>query len=170
MTPSARLRAASAAVLMICAALLLGACGNSEGGSSSAEDTTKAQEPPPARQFSVKTGVTKGYVDSAQVEGDTIVLTGWAAAVDLSKPATFVAGKVGGKTVAEAVPAIERGDVAAYYGKAGLKHSGFELRVPLASLKCSQPAAGLKVFAGLGSSGSPLALVEGTKPKLESSC
>jgi hypothetical protein len=170
MTPSRYLRAAAAAVLMICVALLLGACGNSETGSSSADESTQAKEPPPERKFSVKTGVAKGYVDSAQVEGDTIVLTGWAASIDLSTPATFVAGKVAGKTVAEAVPAIERADVAAYYGKAGLKHSGFELRIPLSSLKCSQPVVGLKVFAVLGSSGSPLALVEGTRPKLESAC
>jgi hypothetical protein len=153
-------------------AVAVSACGNSEssGSSTSGGGSTEATPPPVEKEFAVRQGATKGFVDSARTEGSTVVLTGWAASSDLKGPADFVAGKVASKTVAEALPTVERADVAAFYGKPGIKKSGFELRIPASKLDCSKPAGGLKVYGVLSGNGSTLELVENTKPELEAAC
>jgi hypothetical protein len=167
-------RPAIAALVAASTALALAACGNSEdtptakgSGTSSGEQTTMR---PVETKFSLEPGAVRGYVDSARVEGEAVVLTGWAGSSNLSAAAQQVVGKVADETVAEAVPAVERRDVADFYEKPGLKQSGFELRVPISALKCSAPAGDLKVFGILDGSGSELPLVEGTKGELSEAC
>jgi hypothetical protein len=159
-------------VTFLLLAVAVSACGNSEGSGSSTSGggSTETTPPPVEKEFAVRQGATKGFVDSVRTEGSTVVLTGWAASSDLKGPADFVAGKVGSKTVAEALPTVERSDVAAFYGKPGIKMSGFELRIPTSKLDCSKPAGGLKVYGVLNGNGSTLELVENTKPELEAAC
>jgi hypothetical protein len=158
-------------VTLLALALSVSACGNSETTSGSTSGgSTEAAPPPAEKEFAVRQGATKGFVDSARAEGSTVVVTGWAASSDLSGPADFVVAKVGGKTVTEALPTVERADVAAFYGKPGIKQSGFELRIPTAKLDCSKPAAGLKVYGVLNGNGSSLEMVEDTKPEIEKAC
>jgi hypothetical protein len=162
-----------AVVTFLLLAVAVSACGNSESSgstSTSSSGATEATPPPVEKEFAVRQGATNGFVDSARTEGSTVVLTGWAASSDLKGPADFVAGKVAGKTVAEALPTVERADVAAFYGKPGIKQSGFELRIPTSKLDCSKPAGGLKVYGVLNGNGSALELVENTKPELEAAC
>jgi hypothetical protein len=160
-----------AVVTLLALAVTVSACGNSESSSgSTSAGSTEAVPPPVEKEFAVRQGATKGFVDSAKAEGSTVVLTGWAASSDLKGPADFVAGKVASKTVAEALPTVERADVAAFYGKPGIKKSGFELRIPASKLDCSKPAGGLKVYGVLNGNGSTLELVENTKPELETAC
>jgi hypothetical protein len=168
--PKPRLRPL-AVVTFLVLAVAVSACGNSESSSGTTSGgSTEATPPPVEKEFAVRQGATKGFVDSARTEGSTVVLTGWAASSDLKGPADFVAGKVGSKTVAEALPTVERADVAAFYGKPGIKKSGFELRIPASKLDCSKPAGGLKVYGVLSGNGSTLELVENTKPELEAAC
>jgi hypothetical protein len=169
LTPSRRrLSVLFAAVLLT---IGIAACGNSESnGSTAAEPGVTVTAPPNKSNFTVKKGVVRGYVDSAKVEGDTVLLTGWAASSDLSQAAEQAVAQVGGETVVEAVPAIERADVGAYYGKPALKHSGFLLRIPLSALECSAPAGGVQVFGVLHGSGGGLALVEGSSGELSNAC
>ncbi len=158
-------------VTLLVLAVTVSACGNSESSSSTgSSEATESVPPPEEKEFSVRQGAAKGFVDSAKAEGSTVVLTGWAASSDLKGPADFVAAKVDNKTVAEALPTVERADVAAFYGKPGIKQSGFELRIPTAKLECSKPAAGLKVYGVLNGNGSVLELVENTKSELEEAC
>lgn len=169
LTPSRR----RLSVLFAAALLTIGlaACGNSESnGSTAAEPSGTTRTTPAESSFTVEKGAVRGYVDSAKVEGNTVLLTGWAASGDLSKVAQQAVARVGGKTVAEAVPALERADVAAYYGKPALKHSGFLLRIPLSALECSVPAGGVQVFGVLNGSGGRLALVEGSLGVLSKAC
>jgi hypothetical protein len=160
----------SVAVLGLCLALAFAACGNSESSGSSSSAETSSAPPPTEKKFAVRQGAVKGFVDSARAEGSSVVLTGWAASSKLTAAAEFIAGKVGDKTAAEALPTVERADVAAFYGKPALKHSGFELRVPTSALDCSKAAAGLKVYGVLDGNGSLLPLVENTKSELEVAC
>jgi len=156
-----------AVVTFLALMVALSACGNSESTSGGSAETAS---PSVEKEFAVRQGATKGFVDSAKTESSAVVLTGWAASSDLKGPATFVAAKIGSKTVAEALPTIERADVAAFYGKPGIKKSGFELQIPTAKLDCSKPAGGLKVYGVLNGNGSQLELVENTKPELEKAC
>jgi hypothetical protein len=152
------------------------ACGNSENAtpappSESATGSVSEEAAPPKEiKFSVRNGAVKGYVDSSKVEGGAVLLTGWAASSNLSNAAKGIVARVGGKRVAEAVPTVERADVAAYYGKPALKHSGFLLQVPVSSLECSSPAAGVHVFGVIGTSGSALKMVEGSAAGLTAAC
>jgi hypothetical protein len=161
-----------AVVTLLALALAVSACGNSESTSGSTSGGSTESAPPPAaeKEFAVRQGATKGFVDSAKAEGSTVLLTGWAASSDLKGPADFVAAKVSSKTVTEALPTVERSDVAAFYGKPGIKQSGFELRIPTSKLDCSKPAGGLKVYGVLNGNGSVLEMVENTKPEIESAC
>lgn len=176
LTHSRRLIALCVAALL---SLGLAACGNSEstpsvestaattGGetTSSSETTTGGNS-----SFTVEQGVVKGYVDSAKVEGNSVLLTGWSASKNLTEVADEVVARVGGKTVTQTVPAVERADVAAYYGKPALKHSGFLLHIPISSLECSTPGGGVQVFGVLNGGGGRLALVEGSLGVLSSAC
>jgi hypothetical protein len=168
-------------LLSVGVSLILGvsACGNNESttpapSSSSSSPPSGANTTAPAKPsgltFSVKTGAVTGYLDSAHVEGADVTLSGWAASSDLAHVASNVSGVVGRKTVAEAVPALERPDVVESYGKPALKQSGFELHVPLSSLKCSAAAGGLTVFGSLNGVGSPLSFVENTEQVLSGAC
>jgi hypothetical protein len=149
----------------------IAACGNSESnGSTSVESSVTVTTTSSKSNFTVKKGAVRGYVDSAKVEGNTVLLTGWAASSDLSQVAEQAVAQVGGETVVEAVPAVERADVAAYYGKPALKHSGFLLRIPLSALECSAAAGGVQVFGVLNGSGGRLALVEGSSGTLSNAC
>lgn len=170
LTFSRRLIALCVAALL---SLGLAACGNSEStpsvestGATSGGETTSGGN----SNFTVKQGVVKGYVDSAKVEGGSVLLTGWSASKNLTEVADEVVAQVGGKTVTQTVPAVERADVAAYYGKPALKHSGFLLQIPISSLECSAPAGGVQVFGVLNGSGGRLALVEGSLGVLSSAC
>jgi hypothetical protein len=170
LTPSRRhLSVLFAAVLLT---IGFAACGNSEsnGSTSGESNVTATTTPGKNSSFTVKKGVVRGYVDSAKVEGNAVLLTGWAASHDLSQTADQAVAQVGGETVVEAVPAVERADVAAYYGKPALKHSGFLLRIPLSALECSAPAGGVQVFGVLHGSGGRLALVEGSSGTLSNAC
>ncbi|MGN6276255.1 MAG: hypothetical protein ACTHNP_10055 [Solirubrobacterales bacterium] len=120
--------------------------------------------------FTVKQGAVKGYVDSAKVEGSSVLLTGWAASKNLTEVADEVVAQIGGRAVAQAVPAVERADVAAYYGKPALKHSGFLLRIPVSALECSASAGGVEVFGVLAGSGTKLSFVEGSAGSLSGAC
>jgi hypothetical protein len=162
--------------------LILGVAGCGKSESTSPGSTTSSASPPPStgattvrakpseRHFSVKLGAITGYVDSAHVAGAKIDLTGWAASSDYKHVASDVTGKVDGKAVAEAVPSIERPDVVEAYGHPALIRSGFELHVPLTSLKCSAANGGLTVFGSLNGVGSPLAYVAGTSQALGKAC
>ena len=168
-----RIRTPSSHILVLCAVALaslgLVACGNSESTPSTESATTTAQKATETN-FTVKKGAVKGYVDSVKVEGGSVLLTGWAASSNMSEVADQVVARVDGKDVAEAVPAVERADVAAYYGKPTLKHSGFLLRIPVSALECSASDSGVDVFGVLGETGSALPLVEGTSAGLAGAC
>jgi hypothetical protein len=145
------------------------ACGNSES-TPTVEPVETATPPPAQSKFTVKQGVAKGYVDSGKVEGSSVLLTGWAASKDLTEVADEVVAQVGGKTVTQTVPNVERADVAAYYGKPSLKQSGFLLQIPISALECSASAGGVKVFGVLGGDGSQLPFVEGSGDALSGAC
>lgn len=117
-----------------------------------------------------KAGAVAGYVDFAKAESGSLVLDGWAASSDLSQPARLVVAQVGGNTLAEAVPAVEREDVANALGKPGLIESGFELRLPIDSLECSAPAAGVEVVGSVGGKSSTLSFAEGIKEAIAEAC
>jgi hypothetical protein len=169
------LRAGAALGLLVALGLLLASCGGGEttltitetvaskpakhGGKGSRSDKPETQQ-----------GAVAGYVDFSKVEGDSLVVSGWAASSDLSEPATEVAAQVGGKVVAEAVPAIKREDVADALGKTGLLESGFELRLPVESLECGTSAAGVKVVGSLNGKASMLPYGEGIKEALTEAC
>lgn len=162
---------------LFAAALLtlgLAACGNSESTpsveSTAAPETSATTTTSGKSHFTVNNGAVKGYVDSAKVEGQEVLLTGWAASNNLSQAAEQGVAEVNGKVVAEAAPTMERADVAAYYGKPALKHSGFLLRIPVSALECSVPAGGVQVFGVLNGTGGRLALVEGSLGVLSKAC
>lgn len=172
LTPSRRhLLALFAAALL---ALGLAACGNSENTpsveSTAATETSATTTTSGKSHFTVNNGAVKGYVDSAKVEGQEVLVTGWAASSNLSQPVEQAVVEVNGKVVTETAPTMERADVAAYYGKPALKHSGFLLRIPISALECSAPAGGVQVFGVLNGTGGRLALVEGSPGVLSKAC
>jgi hypothetical protein len=115
-------------------------------------------------------GVVAGYADQVKVEGETMVLTGWASSPDFSEPASQVAAVVDGKALAEVVPTLNRSDVVEALGKPGLEDSGFELQLPLAELDCGAPAAGVEVVAELNGKSGPLEYGEGVKKAVSDAC
>ncbi len=172
--PSPCPRALSA--LALCS-LALGACGG--GATTTVTVTEPAAEAPAARPKDQKgtdktvteeAGAVAGYVDNVVSEGEALTLFGWAASPDLAEPASKVMAVVSGKTLAEAVPAIERTDVVEALGKPGLKDSGFELHLPTKALDCGSPAAGIKVIGELGERSGPIEFGEGMKKKLGEAC
>lgn len=158
-------------------ALALSACGGgeetvtvtqtvaAESGNGDGKDGGK-NEP----EIATEQGAVTGYVDNVAVEGDVMILSGWAASSDLSQPATQVTAEVEGETVVEAVPAIEREDVVEALGEPGLADSGFELRLPVESLECDSPGAGIKVTGSLEGESSALLFGEGIKGRISSEC
>lgn len=156
--------------LSVALALVLGlsACGGGE--------TTVASNPPQQEDgqqttsTEIESGAVTGYVDYVQSKSGSMVLTGWAASSDLSEPATKVTVSVAGKPLSKAVPTIERQDVVEALGKAGLKESGFELRLPLESLECDSPAAGIEVTGSLDGESGALNLGEGIEKAITESC
>jgi len=162
--------------LAIVLALSLSACGGGEStvtvtetvpASQSADQSGNGSNPD---DVSSEKGAITGYVDNLAVEADSLILTGWAAPSDLSEAAGRVKAEVGGQTVAEAVPAIERQDVVEALGKPGLAQSGFELRIPLDSLECGAPAAGIEVIASLNGASSTLEYGQGIEEAVADAC
>lgn len=159
----------------VCAVVLgLSACG---GGETTVTVTEGAQ--PPATQQGGSTessepqsgnGVVTGYVDHVVAEGEAMVLNGWAAAADFSGPADQVTASVGGKTLAKAVPTLKRQDVVEALNKPGLENSGFELRLPLKSLECSTPYAGIEMTASIAGRSGDLLFGEGIKEAIANAC
>jgi hypothetical protein len=156
-------------------ALLLSACGG--GGETTVTVTEPAaggssqqQQQGSGVEINTGNGAVAGYVDSQKVEGEKLILGGWAATGDLSGPADKVAAQVGGKTLAEAVPTLPREDVVEALHKPGLQESGFELRLPIGSLACGKPAAGIKVLAFSGGKSGVLLFGEGIKAALTEAC
>jgi hypothetical protein len=149
----------------------LSACGGGET-TVTVTETVKA----PAKQsgktskLQAEEGVVAGYADHVKTEGESLVLNGWAASSDLTEPATQVAAIVAGKTVGEAVPTLNRQDVVEALGKPGLKDSGFELRLPLGSLDCGAPAAGIEIIATLEGKSGVLNFGEGVKEAISDAC
>jgi hypothetical protein len=162
--------------LAVCAALALGlsACGSDtvtvtetvQAGAPSGQE--EGNQPDPG-DISTENAVA-GYVDSVKVESDSIVLTGWAAASDFSEAATRVEAMVGGETVAQAVPTIEREDVVEVLGEPGVSKSGFELKVPLDSVECGTPAAGIEVVGSLDGESGVISYGEGITKEVTNAC
>lgn len=178
-------RGSTAAILGLAAlafALALSACGS--GGEKTVTVTETVSAPAqknggsgePQQNNGTKeevaegSGAIAGYVDFAKPESGSLVLDGWAAAKDLSEPATLVVAEVGGKTLAEAVPALKREDVVEALGEPGLLESGFELRLPVESLDCGAPAAGVTVTGSLNGKSSALSFAEGIKEAIAAAC
>jgi hypothetical protein len=157
-------------------ALALAACGGGETtvtvtetvaakpANSSGDGESQSSDLP------AKASAVAGYVDFAKGESGSLVLDGWAASSDLSQPASRLVAQVGGRTVAEAVPALKREDVVEALGKPGLSESGFELRLPLDSVECGSPAAGVTVVASLGGKSGTLSFSEGIKEAIAEAC
>jgi hypothetical protein len=161
--------------LLVILGLVLSSCGSGEttvtvtetvASKSGKKNTGGAKNATP----DIEEGVVAGYVDFSKVEGDSLILSGWAASGDLSEPATQVAARVGSEVVAEAVPAIKREDVVEALGEPGVMESGFELRLPLGSLDCGAPAAGVQVIGSLDGKSSVLAYGEGIKQTVTDAC
>jgi hypothetical protein len=163
-------------------ALALAACGSGGEKTVTVTETVSAQ---PSKQggeggsggdggtkqeVAEGSGAIAGYVDFAKPESGSLVLTGWAASKDLSEPATLVVAEVGGETLAEAVPALKREDVVDALGEPGLLESGFELRLPLDSVECGAPAAGVEVTGSLDGKSSELGFAEGIKEAIAAAC
>ena len=55
-------------------------------------------------------------------------------------------------------------------GKPGLMESGYELRLPVESLECGTPAAGVQVVGSLNGKSSVLPYGEGIKEALTDAC
>ncbi|MBA3866894.1 MAG: hypothetical protein H0X42_11220 [Solirubrobacterales bacterium] len=167
-------RFALCALAALALVLGLAACGGSETTVTVTETVAaKAPEPSGEKTAAVpqtEKGAVAGFVDNLKVEGDTLVLSGWAAAADLSKPATRVAALVKNEALAEAVPAVEREDVVEALGKPGLKESGFELDLPIESLECGTPAAGIKVVGTLAGKSSVIPFGEGINKAVTGAC
>lgn len=164
------------ALLVICAAVITG-CGG--GGTTTVTVTEPAEGTSPAKTTSPEeadttvteeAGVVAGYVDNVVSESNSLTLFGWAAAPDLSGPASKVTAFVGKKKVAQAVPALEREDVVEALGKPGLKDSGFELHLPTEALECGAKASGIKVTAEYKGQTGSLEFGEGIEPKLDEAC
>lgn len=115
-------------------------------------------------------GPVTGYADHVESDSEGVALDGWAANSALTEPAERVIAKIGGKKVAEAVPAIERSDVVEALGKPGLLNSGFELILPMSVLECGSPALGIKVKAEIGGKSGPILFGEGVKASLTEVC
>lgn len=163
-------------------ALVLGACGSGGEKTVTVTETVPAQphqsggngEPKQnngtKEEVAEGSGAIAGYVDFAKPESGSLVLDGWAASKDLSEPAAKVVAEVGGETLAEAVPALKREDVVEALGEPGLLESGFELRLPVDSLECGAPAAGITVTGSLGGKSSVLSFAEGIKEAIAAAC
>lgn len=154
-------------------ALGLSACGGGETTvtvTETVKSSAKQSGTTDASKLQLEEGVVAGYTDHSKTEGDSLVLNGWAASNDLTEPATQVAAIVGGKTVAEAVPTLNRADVVEALGKPGLEDSGFELRLPLDSLDCGAPAVGVEVVATLNGKSGVLNFGEGVKEAVSDAC
>lgn len=160
--------------LVVGLALVLGlsAC----GGGETTVTVTETVEAPTAQggtgsgDLQLEKGVVTGYTDHSKAEGDSLVLNGWAASSDFSEPAEQVAAIVGGKTLAEAVPTLNRQDVVEALNKPGVEDSGFELKLPLASLDCGAPAAGVEVIATLDGKSGVLNFGEGVRGAIVDVC
>ena len=156
-------------------ALVLGlsACGGGETTVTVTETVkapTKQGGKTDAGELQLEEGVVAGYADHSKTEDGSLVLNGWAASDDLTEPAERVAAIVGGKTLAEAVPTLNRQDVVEALNKPGVKDSGFELRLPLDSLDCGAPAAGVEVVATLDGKSGILNFGEGVKEAISDAC
>lgn len=169
-------RAFLSLVLALALAATLSACG---GGETTVTVTETVTAPSGADgggkqsgsgDITLESGAVAGYVDHLREESGSLILTGWAAAGDRSQPAALVIAQVGGRTVAEAVPAIEREDVVEALGEPGLSESGFELRLPLDSLDCGAPAAGVRVIGSLDGRSSLVPYGEGIKEAVTDVC
>jgi hypothetical protein len=154
-------------------ALGISACGSGGETTVTVTEAVKAPHQGPStdlEEVQTEDGVVAGYTDHVKTEGDSMILNGWAASSDLSEPATKVAAIVAGKTLAEAVPTLDRSDVVEALGKPGVKDSGFELRLPLESLECGAPAAGIEVVATLKGKSGALNDGEGIKEAISDAC
>jgi hypothetical protein len=173
-------RQAVFALAAICAlALGLSACG---GGETTVTVTESTQGPHQGQggqgqggskkqeEVQSENGVVAGYTDHVKAEGQTLALRGWAAAADLSQPASQVAASVNGKTLAKAVPTLDRHDVVEALGEPGLENSGFELQLPIGSLECGAPYAGIEVTATLNGESGALLFGEGIKEAIADAC
>ena len=161
--------------LSVAAILVFGlsACGSGETTVTVTETVTA--KPPQgqkegAGEIATEAGAVAGFVDHVTTESGSMVLSGWAASNDLSGPATKVTAIVEGKAIDSAVPTIEREDVVEALGKSGLKDSGFELQLPLESLQCGKPAAGIEVVGSLDGKSSVLSFGEGIEKEITESC
>jgi hypothetical protein len=169
-------RHAVLATVAVCAlALGLSACGGGETTVTVTEKTqgsTQGQGGSSKKQEEVQSedGAVAGFTDHVKAEGETLVLSGWAAAADLSQPASQVAAAVNGKTLAKAVPTLNRHDVVEALGKPGLENSGFELQLPIGSLECAAPYAGIEVTATLNGQSGALLFGEGIKQAIADAC
>lgn len=171
--PLLRRRAALALATGLVLALGLSACAGGETTvtvTRTVDSSGKQNGSGKVADGPLEEGVVTGYADQVKVEGDTMVLSGWASSPDFSEPASQVAAIVDGKALAEAVPTLNRSDVVEALGKPGLEDSGFELRLPLGSLDCGAPAAGIEVVAELNGKSGPLEYGEGVKKAVSDVC
>lgn len=86
-------------------------------------------------------GMIGGVIDSIETQGDTLLVTGWAADLRARTPVDNVAAVVGGKILACVTPEIERLDVAASNNIPSLSHAGFALKAP------AMAAANLEIYS-----------------------
>ncbi len=163
------------ALLTVCVGLVLGlvACGGGETTVTVTETVAAKPEEGGGKsdpETGGESGAVAGYVDNVATDSESMILSGWAGSADLTEPATHVTASVGGKDLGGVVPTLKREDVVEVLGKPGLEESGFELRLPRSALECSEPAAGIEVFASLHGKEGALLFGEGIKGRIAAEC
>jgi hypothetical protein len=101
-----------------------------------------------------------GYIDSTRRTSDVLLLSGWAATAELSRPADVVVALIDGDSVTSAVPTARRDDLVDGYDRPELERAGFAFTVPETALdaSCTTPSGSIEVFAIAGDAAGPLGL------------
>ena len=121
--------------------------------SISISDGKEAIATPQRQVVQVVSGVVSGTVDKGFVShvrpGDNLVaVSGWAADIEESQPASQILIIVDGSVIYAGPPTLERQDVARHFGDDALVNSGFALLLPASLLGEGDPAeAEVRVFA-----------------------
>jgi hypothetical protein len=99
----------------------------------------------------IVSGRVRSFIETSQMAGNlakpAAQLTGWAASVRESRPATAVLVFSSGRFLGAVAPTISRPDVARFFHDPALRVSGFILNVPLPAPPAGSRTPGLRLFA-----------------------
>lgn len=95
----------------------------------------------------IKNPGIRGKAEVASFDGDSVIISGWAADLFTLRPATSVLIFVNGQLIARGAPTVDHPGAVRSYVAANLRRSGFSIKIPRHSLGGMETRAAVQVFA-----------------------